>query len=67
MGTVHPGFCKLHGEDATNARAPVGGGAAEALVRFLVLSSWDTRVQQDDLGRAARQSRAASTKLRCFP
>ena len=52
---------------AQNARAGGGGGAAEALVRFLVLSSWDTRVQQHDLGHAARQGRAASPKLRCFP
>jgi hypothetical protein len=67
MGTVHQGFCKLHGEDATKARAGGAGGAAEALARFLELPSWDTRVQQHDLGHAARQGRAASPKLRCFP
>ena len=30
LGTVHPRFCKLHGEDTTNAHARGGGGAAEA-------------------------------------
>jgi hypothetical protein len=67
MGTVHQRFCKWHGEDATNARAGEFGGASEALARFLVLSSWESRVQQHDLGRAARQGRAAPPKLRCFP
>jgi hypothetical protein len=55
MGTVHQGFCKLHVEDATNARAGGGGGAAEDPVRFLELSSWDPRVQQHNLDRAVRQ------------